>query len=142
MFSQWVSFLSQNIYLGNEPIIHHSATSFYIDDSWLVGPVWDDCGKNVVDAVKLLDTLGFVVHLEKSVFIPTQKLVFPGFIVDSISMLVYITPERALKLKRTATDPLNCKSPTIREVVKDLGLIVLIAYNSLVLPMGPSCVAI
>ena len=54
-------------------------SSDYIDGSWLMGPGWDDCAKNVVDTVKLLDTLGFVVHPEKSVFIPTQKLVFLGF---------------------------------------------------------------
>ena len=48
----------------------------YVDDSWLMGSVWDYCAKNVVDTVKLVDTLGFVVHPEKPVFIPTQKLVF------------------------------------------------------------------
>ena len=37
-------------------------SSGYIDDSWLMGPIWDYCAKNVVDTVKLLDTLGFVVH--------------------------------------------------------------------------------
>ena len=99
-------------------------SSGYIDDSWLMGPVWDDCAKNVVDTVKLLDTLGFVVHPEKSVFIPTQKLVFLGFIQDSVSMLVCLTPEKALKLKQAATDLFNCKNPTIREVAKVLGLIV------------------
>ena len=57
-------------------------SSGYIDDSWLMGPIWDDCANNVVDTVKLLDTLGFVAHPEKSVFIPTQNLVFLGFILD------------------------------------------------------------
>ena len=99
-------------------------SSGYIDDSWLMGPVWDDCAKNVIDTVKLLDTLGFVVHPEKSVFIPTQKLVFLGFILDSVSMMVYLTPEKALKLKQAAMDLFNCKNPTIREVAKVLGLIV------------------
>ena len=70
------------------------------------------------------DTLGFVVHPEKSVFIPTQKLVFLGFILDSVTMLVYLTPVKALKLKQAATDLSNCKKPTIREVAKVLGLIV------------------
>ena len=98
--------------------------SGYIDDSWLMGPVWDDCAKNFVDTVKLLDTLGFVVHPEKSVFIPTQKLVFLDFILDAVSMLVCLTPEKALKLKQAATDLFNCKNATIREVAKVLGLIV------------------
>ena len=99
-------------------------SSGYIDDSWLMGPVWDDCAKNVVDTVKLLDTLGFVVHPEKSVFIPTQKLIFLGFILDSVSIMVYLTPEKALKLKQAATGLFHCINPTIREVAKVLGLIV------------------
>ena len=97
-------------------------SSGYIDDSWLMGPVWDDCAKNVVYTVKLLDTLGFVVQPETSVFIPTQKLVFLGFILGSVSMLVYLTPEKALKLKQATTNLFNCKNPTIKEVAKVLDL--------------------
>ena len=59
--------------------------------------------KKVVDTVKLLHTLGFVVHPEKSLFIPTQKLVFLKFILSSVSMLVYLTPDKVLKLKQAAT---------------------------------------
>ena len=80
--------------------------------------------KNVVDTVKLLDTLGFVEHPEKSVFIPTQKLAFLGIILDPVSMLVYFIPEKALKLKQAATNLFNCKHSAIREVAKVLGLIV------------------
>jgi len=58
------------------------------------------------------------------VFIPTQKLVFLRFILDSVSMLVYLTPEKALELKQAATDLFNYKNPTIRDVAKVLGLIV------------------
>jgi len=51
-------------------------SSGYIDDSWLMGSVWNDCAKNVVDTVKLLHSLGFVVHPEKSVFISNSKAGF------------------------------------------------------------------
>jgi len=86
-------------------------SSGYIDDSWLMGSVWNDCAKNVVDTVKLLDSLGFVVHPEKSVFILTKKLVFLEFVVDSVSMLVYLTPDKALKVKQAATALFNCLWP-------------------------------
>ena len=89
-----------------------------------MGSVWDDCAQNVVDTVKLLYTLGFVVDPGKSVFIPTQMLVFLGFILDLVSMLVYLTPEKALKLNQAATDLFYDENPTIREVAKVLGLIV------------------
>ena len=77
MFPQLFGLLS--IYQANGHL-----SSGYIDDSWLMGPIWVDCAtKNVVDTVKLLDTLGF-------------GLVFLGFILDSVSMLVYLTLEKAL----------------------------------------------
>ena len=57
-----------------------------------MGSDWNDHAKNVVDTVKLLDTLGFVVLSEKSVFIPAQKLVFLGFTPVSVSMQVSLTP--------------------------------------------------
>jgi len=76
-----------------------------------MGSVWNDCAKNVVNTVKLLDSLGFVVHPEESVFIPTKKLVFLGFVVDSVSMLVYLTPDKALKVKQAATALFNCLWP-------------------------------
>ena len=36
-------------------------------------------------------------HPDKSVLIPTQQLVFLGFILDSLLMLVRLTPEKATK---------------------------------------------
>ena len=56
MFSQWVGFLPQEIYQDNEALfatlrqLGH-LSSGYIDDSWLMGTVWDYCAKNVVDTV-------------------------------------------------------------------------------------------
>ena len=72
--------------------------------SCLFGQDWVDCAQNVIDTVKILDTLGFVVHPHKSVFTPAQKLVYLGFLFDSVSMCVRLTPEKAAKLKKAATD--------------------------------------
>ena len=96
----------------------------YIDDSCLFSQDCDDCAQNVIDTVKILDTLGFVVHPLKSVFTPTQKLVYLGFVFDSVSMCVRRTPAKAAKLKRAATDLLQSKKPTIRKVAQCLGYIV------------------
>jgi hypothetical protein len=43
-------------------------SSPYIDDSFLVGNDYNECGSNVIDTVKLLDTLGFVPHPKKSIY--------------------------------------------------------------------------
>ena len=67
--------------------------SGYIDDSYLQGDTVADCQQNVGDSVTLFTRLGFFIHPEKSVFVPTQRLTFLGFVLDSISMTV--TPTEA-----------------------------------------------
>ena len=69
-------------------------SSPYIDDSILLGDSYNECASNVIDTVTLLDTLGCVPHPNKSVFIPTQILVFLGFWLNSIDMTVSPTPEK------------------------------------------------
>ena len=99
-------------------------SSPYIDDSFLLGNDYNECGSNVIDTVKLLDALGFVPHPKKSVFIPTQTLVFLGFLLNSINMTVSLTSEKAKKLKSAVSCLLSCETPSIREVAQVLGLII------------------
>ena len=40
----------------------------------------------VIAAITLFENLGLVIHLEKSVIVPQQRLVFLGFIIDSTLM--------------------------------------------------------
>lgn len=53
-------------------------SSGYIDVSYPQGHGFYDCLANVVDTIKLFDTLGFIIHPDKSFFIPTQVLTFLG----------------------------------------------------------------
>ena len=99
-------------------------SSPYIDDSILLGDSYNECASNVIDTVTLLDTLGFVPHPNKSVFIPTQILVFLGFRLNSIDMTVSLTPEKASKLKSEVWCVLSCERPTIREIAQVIGLII------------------
>ncbi|CAH3188815.1 unnamed protein product, partial [Porites lobata] len=50
--------------------------SGYIDDSYLQGDTVEDCQQNVGDTVTLFTRLGFFIHPEKLVFVPTQRLTF------------------------------------------------------------------
>ena len=60
---------------------------------------------NVIDTITLLDNLGFVPHPKKSVFIPTQILVFREFVLNSIHMTV---SDKANMLKTVVTHLLSC----------------------------------
>lgn len=48
----------------------------YIDDSVLQGDTYSECEENILQTTQLFDQLGFTVHPEKSVFVPTQNLNF------------------------------------------------------------------
>ena len=47
----------------------------YIDYSFLQSDTYEECVKNVSDTLQLADDLGFTVHKQKSVVIPTQQIV-------------------------------------------------------------------
>ncbi|PFX20474.1 hypothetical protein AWC38_SpisGene15072 [Stylophora pistillata] len=95
-----------------------------IDDSYLQGDDYDDCERNVWDTVRLFDSLRFTVHPEKSSFFPQHRIIFMGFIIDSITLKVYPTSEKTEKIIHTCQGLLECPHPTVREVASTLGFVV------------------
>ena len=71
----------------------------------------------------MFDNLGLVVHPEKSVLVPAQRLVFLGFILDSILMRISLTPEKACRVKNACKQLVNTVLPSIRQVAQVLGLL-------------------
>ena len=53
----------------------------YVDDSYLQGNKYLEYIKNVMDTIRILKELVFVMHLEKSMIIPTQAVKFWGFVI-------------------------------------------------------------
>ena len=96
----------------------------HLDDLYLQGRTYDDYVKNVIDTTVLLDKLGLVVHPEKSSFIPSQVLVILGFIINSLTMTIQLTTEKALSLKTVCIDFLRANTLSIREVASAIGRIV------------------
>ena len=70
----------------------------YVDDSFLQGDDFQECLDNILRTLEGLRNLGFVIHPEKSVLYPTQKLTFLGFVVDTVSMTVTLTGEKKNKV--------------------------------------------
>lgn len=99
-------------------------SSPYIDDSWLMGRDYFTCVQNVIETVKLFNELGFVVHPNKSVLIPTQIIEFLGFILNSITMRVYLNSQKVNKLLTEAKTLLRCVNPVIRDVARVIGILI------------------
>lgn len=96
----------------------------YIDDSYLQGDSITECQQNVLCTTSLFTKLGFYVHPSKSVFNPTQKLVFLGFIIDSVNMIVSPTPEKIQKTVKACKQLLRKKTPRIIDLARVIGLII------------------
>ena len=75
----------------------HLSTA-YIDDSYLQAQSYNDCLENIEDTFSLLQSLGFVIHLEKSVLTPCTEINYLGFIFNSLHMIVKLKREKAEKI--------------------------------------------
>lgn len=96
----------------------------YLDDIYLQGQNFQECLVNVVDTIVLLSRLGFVIHPEKSCFIPSRSLTILGFVINSENMTIQLTNEKASALLHDCNALLNAKSSTIREVARVIGKII------------------
>ena len=67
--------------------------------------------------------MGFYIHPEKSIFIPTEDIIFLGYHINTERMTIALTSEKKQKIKRKVEELLT-KSSTIREVSSLLGSIV------------------
>ena len=99
----------------------------YIDDTFVVADTEEKCRKSLATLVGTLEGLGFKIHDTKSVFEPSGRLTFLGFILDSKEMKVFLTKEKEEKFLRAARDLTKKIFPTIREVAGLIGLA--IAYS-------------
>ncbi|XP_044179907.1 uncharacterized protein LOC114968520 [Acropora millepora] len=96
--------------------------SGYIDDQYLQGKTQEKCIANVIAAITLFENLGLVIHPEKSVIVPQQRLVFLGFIIDSVLMTVSLTQDKKTKIKTLLSSLLeNSSCVKIREVANVIG---------------------
>ena len=91
---------------------------------YLQGDSTADCRANVIDTVQTGMDAGFVVHPRKSNFEPTQKLTYLEFILDSVRMIVYMTPEKANRLKQSCIALVKKQTLSIQELAEVVGQMV------------------
>ena len=67
------------------PWKHGYSSVVYIDDSYLQGDTYDHCLENIHATRNLLFSLGFSIDHAKSVLPPVQRVIFFGFVLDSLN---------------------------------------------------------
>ena len=77
--------------------------------------------KNIKLIVTLLDSLGFVVHPNKSIFVPARSIEDLSFVTDSQSMAIYLTKKKNACTKQLCHEVLQEEFLMIRKTARLLG---------------------
>ena len=94
----------------------------YIDDMLTMSTSVNSCYDNIDRIIQLLDSLGFVVHPEKSNFKPTQVIEFLGFVIDTFHMTIQLTQKKKRAIVELCNTVLSLpQKMTIRLISKVLG---------------------
>ena len=93
----------------------------YIDDLIILDTSYEKCLKKTQICAQLFDSLGFVIHPDKSNFTPSNVIEYLGFVIDSNNMVIRLTDKKKLKTKENCCNILEIEKPTIREVARLLG---------------------
>ena len=96
----------------------------YIDDSYLQGDTVGECNDNISDTSDLFTKLGFIIQPLKSLFQPTQILIFLRFVLNLVNMTVSLTPEKVNQIKEKCFGLLSNVNMTIHDLEEVIGLLV------------------
>ena len=112
-----------------KPVISHLRENGYrvvifLDNILLIGSSVEECLSKLSFLRDLLQSLGFVINVNKPQLIPVTRIVYLGFIIDTISMTLSLPDEKVDKILCACQNLLTCVNPSVREVAHVIGLLV------------------
>lgn len=105
--------------------------SGYLDDIYVQGDNFEECNNNLTDTIHVLDSLGFTINSEKSVFTPSTKMEFLGFILDSRTMLVHPNEKKCHKIITLCEELLTKHKITLRKLSETIGHLISVSPGNI-----------
>ena len=93
----------------------------FLDDILLIAPSIEELVVLRDTVIFLLQNLGFLINIKKSVFIPNQVIEFLGMLIDSRAMSLSLPTEKVEKIKIRCRDILGRHSVSLREISSLIG---------------------
>lgn len=93
----------------------------YIDDILVIGKSPDEVRDHVEALIALLEGLGFIVNMEKSVTTPSQQIEFLGLQVDTITMCLSLPGHKIKAIRGEASQLLRPGSLSARRLAQFIG---------------------
>ena len=97
---------------------------YYLDDTWLMGSTQNECVENISNTVHTLTSARFIINDAKSVFEPSQEVIFLGFVINSVKMTVSLPVEKQNKIRTLCNEILDLKVFKIRYLAVIIGVLV------------------
>lgn len=104
-----------------QPVISHLRENSYrvvifLDDIHFIGSSVEECLSKLSFLRDLLQSLGFVINVNKSQLFPVTRIVYLGFIIDIVSMTLSLPDEKVDKILCACQNLLTCVNPSVRQV--------------------------
>lgn len=94
----------------------------YLDDLLFFADSAAILENNLRKSMIYLQNLGWLINAEKSQMIPSQRVVYLGYVLDSRLSKIFLTKEKDVKMTQAITSLLRNHSTTIRHGMSVLGL--------------------
>ena len=94
----------------------------YLGDILPIAPTAYLCLAQGKFLMKLLQDLGFLVNMNKSVLTPTQRIIFLGFLIDSVNMSISLPDGKQLAIIQKANSLLAQTLISIRDLCQFVGM--------------------
>ena len=92
----------------------------YLDDMLLIGRTAENVQMYRDTVILLLQELGFVINLKKSVMTPSQEMEFLGMVINSKEMTIYLPEKKLQKVKLQYLDLYQSPQVSILQLTKVL----------------------
>ena len=102
--------------------LHQVTMEAFIDDSITLGRSFAKCERSIKLIVTLLDSLGFAVHPNKSIFVPARSIEYLGFVTDYQPITISLKKkEKKSSIKQSFYEVLQEEFLIIRKIARLLG---------------------
>lgn len=97
--------------------------SIYLDDFWTIASSVEKCSNNIITVRNIFESLGFIINVEKSCFVPNKICKYLGFVIDSQLLELRLTPEKRQSIYNNLTEIIDLRRCTIRKFARLAGLL-------------------
>jgi hypothetical protein len=80
--------------------------------------------KTCTKVIETFEQAGFLINQMKSLLIPTQKILFLGYLIDTVEMKIFLPQEKIRIILAEIQNLLSLVKPKIQSVAHVIGLIV------------------